>query len=92
MSNWVVDFATEDKMPFARYDCLHCKTTTYFEFNGSTKIPDPHCCVKREPFPLEFYPHIALKPQYAAVPTQGVSDYASVIEQNLLRRAWRLIW
>jgi hypothetical protein len=89
---WAVDFITEDKFPTAVYRCPCCRTITYFDLNGNGAVPVARCCGSAQPFPLEHYAHLKLKPVMRPVPTQAVTNFAAdLFERSLMRRLWTLI-
>ena|ERR1700735_1349109 len=83
---WKVDTITEDKRPTAIYRCASCHTDTYFDLSGNGKVPDPKCCTNREPFPVEFYPHLSLRPKPAAMPWQAVTIFGGETFGNKVAR------
>jgi hypothetical protein len=77
-SAWTIGFLGEDERPVARYSCQHCHCTTWFELRGNGKVPDPKCCISREPFPREFYDHLTKRPRWAAHPTEAVTVFDGI--------------
>jgi hypothetical protein len=76
MNNWRIGFFGEDIRPSATYQCPACHTVTYFDLVGDGAVPDPKCCIAREPFPLDLYDHLRKKLKRAPVPTEAITDFS----------------
>lgn len=90
-AGWTIGFITEDQRPVAEYSCPHCHTDTYFELTGNGKVPDPKCCIRCEPFPLQHYDHLRKKPEWTARPMSAVTDVShGILRDKVVAHAGKL--